>query len=389
MNINDVKTIAVLGAGDMGHGIAQVALMAGYKVNLRDIKEEYAQKGADKIFTSLEKFLSKGKMTEEQVNYIKEELLGTYVSLEDAVKDADIIIEAIPEILDLKISTLKDIDKFAKKDACIATNTSTMSITKMSKVTNRSDKVFGLHFFNPVVLMKLVEIIKTDDTSDETVEMAKALVDKFGKIGVVAHKDTPGFIANRIIASTTGYLSAMLDVEKLDPNDIDASYRILGAPMGPCELNDYTGLDVAVHSTEYFVENLSPDYEAPKMFKDLVKEGHYGKKTGSGFYDWSNGRPEIDMSKYTGKYDPKEVTIIKANEACKLVDQGVCSLEDIDTAMKYGYSEMKGPIELIQSYKPEELTEILNELADKYDREIFRPSKAISEGKYIYKQIRV
>ena len=191
MNIDDIKTVAMIGAGDMGHGIAEVALLAGYKVNLYDIKEEFVETGKRRIFESLDLLLSKGKVPAELDAAIRGTLLKTSTDLGEAVGNADLVIEAIPEFMDLKKKVFSEIDKAAPAHALLASNTSTMSISEIATATNRPGKVLGLHYFNPAVLMKLVEVIRAEGTSDETMQIGMDYVKKQKKVGVFVRHSLP------------------------------------------------------------------------------------------------------------------------------------------------------------------------------------------------------
>jgi len=382
MELEKLKTVAVIGAGDMGHGIAQLALMAGYQVNLCDIKQEYVERGISRIFESLNKLASKGKIDNGLVETIKNGKIKAFTVTEEAVRNAELIIEAVPERLDIKQDTLSKISIACPEDAVIATNTSTMSISLLAKSVRNPRNMVGMHYFNPAVLMKLVEVICGDETSEETMNFAKAYAERVGKTVVVARKDTPGFIANRIVAPVVVYNGLLLDREGFTPTDIDLSMMKIGLKMGPMELADYTGVDVTSYCQEYYHEHLSPDYEVSNTAKALLAKNHLGKKTGQGYYKWpESGRPKLDESLYTGRYNPDIPNFIQANEACKLYEEGVCSLEECDIAIELGYN-MQGPIDYIQRFSPEEITKALNEIADKYGKEIFRPVRTITSGAY-------
>lgn len=376
-----IKTVAVLGAGAMGSGIAQVALQAGYEVNLRDIQQDFLDRSIATIQKGFSKLEKKGVLSQNEIAAMFNRL-HTYVHLKDAVCQADLIIEAIPEVLELKLDTFREVDAYAPKDAYIASNSSSMSITAMASVTSRPQQVFGLHFFIPAPVMKLVEVICTESTSQETLNTAVEFGKSLGKEVVVAQKDTPGFVANRIASPGGAYLAALLDDEGLLPEEIDAVSKKAGAPMGSCELCDFSGLDVHFSAQSYYAEKLHPHYAPANTIRKLVEAGNYGMKTGRGLYDWSKGRPDIDISKASDKVDPFAMILIQANEACKLVDDGVCTFEDADRAMKFGYNAPVGPIEAIQNFEPGVLAEKLNLLADKYGREIFRPAESILSGAY-------
>ena len=384
MKIEDLKDIAVIGAGDMGHGIAQAALMAGYKVNLCDIKEEFVQRGISRIYASLDKFCSKGKIDADLVEKIKNGRLKSFVSITEAVKDVDFVIEVVPERLDLKKSTLAAIDAAAPERAVIASNTSTMSITDLASATKRADRVIGTHYFNPVVLMNLVEVIKGDETSDESLQFGCDYVKKLGKHLIVARRDRPGFIANRIAAPVIVYNGLCLDVDHFTPQDIDLSMMKIGQKMGPMELADYTNIYVMYCCQDYYHEHLSPEYGRSAAAQKLIDEKHFGKVSGQGYYTWpEKGRPVIDEKYYTGKYDVDIPFFIQANEACKLVEEGVCSFHECDDAMVYGYNT-QGPIDYIQKFEPAYVAQKLQEISDKYDKKIFAPTESIKTGAYLY-----
>jgi enoyl-CoA hydratase/3-hydroxyacyl-CoA dehydrogenase len=382
MDISDIKTIAVIGAGDMGHGIAEVALMAGYKVYLRDIKQEFVDRGVSRIMESLEKFVSKGKVAADHFEKIKSELLVPCVEIKDAVENADMIIEAIPEIMALKKETFEEVEKYAPEHAIIGSNTSTMRISELAAVVKRPEKFFGLHYFNPAVIMKLVEVIRGDKTSDETMQIGYDFVLKNNKVAVRVEKDAPGFIVNRVQSPAGILLGCILDQKIAEPEEVDAVMRKLGSPMGPFEVMDFTGLDINVNGSDYFAKAIHPDFKAGKTVTELVKAGNLGKKSGKGLYDWSNGRPAIDLEKATDKFDPMDLVAVNANEATKIVEQGVCSLEDVDTAIINATGNIFGLIAMVKGIEPADLCARLETLADKFDKEVFKPTAMIKNGEY-------
>jgi len=382
MNIDDIKTVTVIGAGDMGHGIAEVALIAGYQVNLQDIKQEFVDRGVSRIYESLEKLVSKEKVEASQFEKIKTDLLKQYVSLEDAVSNADLVIEAIPEILDLKKATFEKIDKAAPAHTIFASNTSTMKITEIAKATSRPEKVLGLHYFNPAILMNLVEVIRADGTSDETMQIGYDFVLKNNKVAVRVEKDIPGFIVNRAQAPAGVLLNCYLDNNVVEPEELDATMRSIGMPMGPYELLDYTGLDINFHAGAYFAEAIHPDYACGPTLEAKFKAGELGKKTGKGLFDWSDGRPNIDMSKATDKFDPMDIMVVNINEATKIVELGACKLEDIDVAITNATGNKMGLIAVAKGMEPADLISRLEKLAETYQKEIFKPSKMIRDGAY-------
>ncbi|MCS6903068.1 MAG: 3-hydroxyacyl-CoA dehydrogenase family protein, partial [Candidatus Bipolaricaulota bacterium] len=269
MKLEDVKTIAVLGAGTMGHGIAQVAAMAGYRVKMRDINEELVKKGYDQIAWSLGKFVEKGQISKEKADAALK-LITPVVDLKEAVKDAHVVIEAIPEIMKLKLETFKELDKLTPKDALLASNTSSLSITEIGKATQRPDKVVGMHFFSPVVRMALVEVIKGEGTSEETMALIAELAKKLGKTPIRVEKDVRGFIVNRVLVGPFMLESAhIVSRGEATIEQIDSRMKFYeGFPMGPFELQDLTGIDIGYHLTKEAGEPV------PAILEEKVKAGH-------------------------------------------------------------------------------------------------------------------
>lgn len=374
-----IKKIAVLGAGLMGHGIAEVCAMAGYEVAMRDIKQEFLDKGMSMIKDSLVKMESKGKLKEPANTILGR--IKPVLSLEEAVKDADLIIEAIPEIFDLKVQTFKECDRFAKRDCIFTSNTSTMSITELSKATERPDRFAGLHFFNPPVLMKLVEVIRGEKTSNEVMDLLVDFVKSIGKVPVRVEKDVPGFIANRVTAPSSVLLLGIIEKGVATPEEVDAKMKSMGQPMGPFELMDYVGIDTQYHILQYYEKTIGPDYKPPEFLEEMVKTGKLGAKSGKGWYDWSKGRPEIDLSKASEKINPMDFMFVEINEAVKLVEMGVATPQDIDTALKLGYNRPFGPFEIAKNLSDVEISARLEELAKFYGKKIFEPAKTLKEGK--------
>ncbi len=382
MGTREISTVAVVGAGDMGHGIAEVALLAGYHVVLRDVKQEYLDRGVKRIDESLKKLVEKGKTQKEHYDRIHKELLRTTLDLPEAVRGADLVIEAIPEILSLKKETFAVIDSAAPPHAILASNTSTMSVTQIARTTKRPTQVVGMHYFNPAVLMKTVEVIKGDDTSEETMAACEAYCKKTGKTPVRVRKDVPGFIINRMQAPSGVLVGCILDEGVCTPEELDACMRSAGMPMGPVELMDYTGLDINYHAQQYFADQVHPDYAPGRTLSEKVKADQLGKKTGKGYFDWSQGRPAIDLAKATDKVDPLDFVLVNANEATRLINLGVCSAEDVDVAILGGTGSKVGPMSVIQSMEKDEIIARLESLRRRYKKEIFAPSELIRSGKY-------
>ncbi|MCC6028395.1 MAG: 3-hydroxyacyl-CoA dehydrogenase/enoyl-CoA hydratase family protein [Archaeoglobus sp.] len=374
----EIKKVAVLGAGDMGHGIAEVCAIAGYEVTMRDIKQEFVDRGMERIKQSLLKLQEKGRVQNPELVLSR---IKPTVDLGEAVRNADIIIEAVPEVFEIKTQVFAECDKLAKPECIFASNTSTIRITELAKATKREDRFVGLHFFNPPVLMQLVEVIRGEKTSDETVNICVDFVKKIGKVPVVVKKDVPGFIVNRVQAPAGALLMAIIERGIATPEEVDATVRRMGLPMGPFELMDFTGIDIFYHANKYYAKAISPDYEPPKILEEMVKSKNLGKKTGKGWYDWSAGRPQIDMSKATDKINPLDFSIVEINEAVKLVEMGVAEPEEIDLAVKLGLNRPFGPFEIAKSIGQEQILKRLNELAQQFGKKIFEPAETIKAGK--------
>ena len=284
----EFKNVTVLGAGLMGHGIAQVAAqVAKYEVNLRDVKQEFLDNGMKMIRGSLQKFLDKEKISKEEMDKILGRIHST-VDLREAVANADLIIEAVPENVDIKRTVLMEVDGAAKKDAVITSNTSSVSITLLASFIQRPERFCGMHFFNPPQLMSLVEVVRGAKTSDETVNVVVEVARKMGKEPIVVKKDSPGFIVNRVLVPVLNEAVYLVWDEVADPNEIDEAMRLgLNWPMGPLRLLDYVGLDTALAMMKVFQKELDDvKFQPCPLLEQMVKAGLLGRKSGKGFYDW-------------------------------------------------------------------------------------------------------
>ncbi len=283
----EIKKIGVVGAGTMGNGIAQISSQIGCDVVMMDIEMRFIEGGMTSIDKFLSKSVEKGKMTAGEKDAVIGRIKGT-TDMAD-LKDVDFVIEAVIEDVELKKRVFRNLDELVRPEVILATNTSSMSITEIAASTSRPDKVCGMHFFNPAPIMRLVEIIRGYATSDESIAIAKELAKKMGKVTVEVKKDSPGFIVNRIMIPHMIEAIKMVEEGIASIEDVDTAVKNgLNYPMGPFELMDLTGIDIAYFVTEYFYKELNKEskWVAPNLLKTMIRAGNLGRKTGSGWYSY-------------------------------------------------------------------------------------------------------
>jgi enoyl-CoA hydratase/3-hydroxyacyl-CoA dehydrogenase len=383
MKLDDVKKIAVIGSGAMGNGIAQVCAMAGLKAVMVDIKQEFIDKGMATVNKSLDFLVNKGKLTAEK----KAEVLGnlsTSLSNAEAVKDAQVIIEAVPEIMDLKKKVCAEISAAAPADALIASNTSTMSISEIATAGKNPERILGMHFFNPAPAMKGVEVIYAKKTSDANVDLLCELTKKINKVPIKVLKDSPGFIVNRIGAPNQALISAILDDGTIKTDAVDTVMKALaGMPMGPFELADYVGIDVFYHTLKYYSETLSPEFKPGKKLQSMLDSGKLGMKTGQGIYKWEGGKAKIDASEQSKDIGPMEFLAIQINEAVRVYKEKIAaSTADIDLGMVHCMRAFAGPFALGAGMEPKQLADTLEKLYKRFGLKIFKPEPEVVDGSF-------
>ena len=291
--------VAVLGAGTMGHGIAQVSAMAGHDVVMRDVADEYVRDGIDAVEENLRGGVERDKVTEAEMTATLDRLTGT-TSLADAVADADLVIEAVPEEMDLKRETMREVEGFADADAVLATNTSSLSVTEILSALDRPGRGVGLHFFNPVHIMALVEVVAAEQTTAATLDFAHEFVEDVGKTAVEV-RDSPGFASSRLGVALGCEAMRMVQEGVASAEDVDAAMELgYNHPMGPIELGDVVGLDVRLDILEYLREELGERFRPPQILKRKVRAGKLGRKTGEGFYLWE-GDEKVGVSDEGGE----------------------------------------------------------------------------------------
>jgi enoyl-CoA hydratase/3-hydroxyacyl-CoA dehydrogenase len=378
MSTQTLKKAAVIGAGSMGHGIAQLLVMTGTEVNLVDINDEILAKARQKIGWSIDKFVEKRTVNRADGDAAMARL-HTSTRINEALQDADLVVEAAPENLEMKKKLFAEIEKAAPKHAILGSNTSTLSITELGKVTTRPDKVVGLHFFNPPQMMPLLEIIKGAQTSDETAKFALDLAKKLGKTPVLVKKDVRGFIVNGVLAAVFNEAFWAVERKEATRDEIDAAMKYqAGFPMGIFELADFVGLDILNSVAKEMEDALGARAKACPIYQPLVKAGKLGQKTGEGFYSWSAGRPRIPFE-LADKFDPNRLYTMAANAAAWLVQDDVASPADIDTAMKFGTGWPSGPCELADKMGIDTVVKNLNELHARHAEPMYEPCPLLLE----------
>jgi enoyl-CoA hydratase/3-hydroxyacyl-CoA dehydrogenase len=362
----------------MGHGIGELLALAGFDVTLVDVDAEFLKKAMDNIKWSLGKFVEKKRIMDSDA---KEAIsrIRLNVDMEEAVSEADLVIEAVPENLELKKSIFTKIDRYAPDHAILASNTSSLSITEMGDATARPDKVVGMHFFNPPVLMALVEVIKGEKTSDKVLDATVEIVKDLGKTPIVVKKDVRGFIVNRVLGVVLNEAFWAVHRGEASIEEVDAAVKYkIGFPLGAFELSDMIGLDVIDEVADILEEAYGDAAKACPMVKKMVKEGDLGQKTGKGFYDWKIGRPRIPF-RQAGKFDALRLQAVTVNEAARLIYDDVAEPEDVDQAMKLGTGWPSGPCEYGDRLGIDVILCKLQEMYAKYGEEAYKPSPLIED----------
>lgn len=380
-----MKRITVVGSGTMGHGIAQVSAQAGYEVVMVDVSEDLLRRAVERIRWSLSKFAEKGRIAPQSIDEVLSRI-GTTTSIPEGVRGSDLIIEAVPEDVKLKREVFLTIDSAARRDALIASNTSTIPITELQEYVSNPQRFLGLHFFNPPQLMQLVEVIKGDKTSDETLRKGVEYVKGLGKEPIVCLKDIPGFIVNRILIQLFYVASLLVEGGVLSIEQVDSAVRNkVGLPMGLFELADYVGLDTA-YLVGVEIASRDSSFKAIKLFGDLFKDGKLGVKSGAGFYAYPKGvyeRPSIPKEAGEG-VDYVRIMAPGINMAAQMIERGVASMEDVEKGVKLGLGFPKGILEMADEYGIDVVVEKLGELARSYG-ETFTPSplltRMVEEGR--------
>jgi enoyl-CoA hydratase/3-hydroxyacyl-CoA dehydrogenase len=366
----DLKNITVLGSGIMGHGIAQVSATAGYNVVLRDIEKGFLDKAMEKIKWSLDKLVSKEKLSQEEADSIYSRITPM-VNLAESVKNAQLVIEVVPEIMELKKKVYAELDSVADKDVFFASNTSTLPITEIANTTTRPTKFIGIHFFNPPQLMKLVEVIPGGETGKEITNLTLEFVRSIKKEPVLCRRDVPGFIVNRLFIPMVHEACYVMDRTGATLTEIDSAVKFkLGFPMGIFELADFTGMDV-IHkaTTEMYLRDKKVIMPHPKIEK-MFDEKKFGQKSGEGFYKYSDEKYErVPLSEeLANKCNPIQIVANILNNAAWLITNKASDIEEIEKAAQLGLGLKKPLFETAKEFGMKNITDELKRLSEKYGK---------------------
>lgn len=366
-----INKITVLGSGVMGHGIAQVAATVGYNIVLRDIEQSFLDNAMKKIQWSLGKMVEKQKLSQSDADSIYGRITPV-VELKEALKGTDLLIEAVPEDMELKKKVYAEVDMYAEDKTLYASNTSTLPIGEMASLTSRPSRFIGLHFFNPPQLMPLVEVIPGHLTSSETVNLSLDLIRNIGKEPVLCKKDVVGFIVNRIFIPLIHEAAYCLDRDKVEMTQIDSSVKFkMAFPMGIFELADYTGLDVVFKASKEMISRDKKVINPNPLIERLYSEKKLGQKSGSGFYNYGtdNKYERVNLSeKEAEKYDPIAIVSVAANNAAWLLTNGVCDVGDLDKALRLGMGLKKPLFTIVEEFGLKKVLVTLENMSNKYGK---------------------
>ena len=366
-----INKITVLGSGVMGHGIAQVAATVGYNIVLRDIEQSFLDNAMKKIQWSLGKMVEKQKVSQSDADSIYGRITPV-VDLKEALKGTDLLVEAVPEDMELKKKVYAEVDMYAEDKTVYASNTSTLPIGEMASLTSRPSRFIGLHFFNPPQLMPLVEVIPGHLTSSEIVNLSLDLIRNIGKEPVLCKKDVVGFIVNRIFIPLIHEAAYCLDRDNAEMTQIDSAVKFkMAFPMGIFELADYTGLDVVFKASKEMISRDKKVINPHPLIERLYSEKKLGQKSGSGFYNYGsdNKYERVNLSeKEAEKYDPISIVSVAANNAAWLLTNGVCDVGDLDKALRLGMGLKKPLFTIVGEFGLKKVLLTLENMSNKYGK---------------------
>jgi enoyl-CoA hydratase/3-hydroxyacyl-CoA dehydrogenase len=375
----EIQHVTIVGTGLMGHGIAQSFAVKGYDVCLLSRSKDSLDKAVQEIEWSLSKFVEKGTISSGEADATLLRITTT-TSYEKAVEDADLALESVSESMDLKRRVFSKIDELSPSHTIIATNTSTLSITEMGKATKRPDRTLGMHWFIPPQLTPLIEVIRGEETSNETLSSIMDVSRKLGKTPILCKKDFRGFIVSRILVAMFNEAFWTYSRGEASMMEIDSSVRYSGGfPMGWFELVDYVGIDVEYDVSQILHEAHGERYRPRlEVTEPLVKAKKLGRKTGQGFYDWSRGRPELS-SELKDRYDVMRSWAVAVNEAAYMVLEDVAEPESIDLGMRLGTGWPQGPCQYADKQGLDTILHKLEEAYSRFSIELYNPCPLLKD----------
>ena len=376
---DEINRIVVIGTGLMGHGIAQAFAMKDYKVNLLSRSKDSLKQALQEIEWSLGKLVEKDRISKDEAEAALSRIRTT-TSYGEAAADIDLAVESVSENMEVKKRVFSKIDEIAPPHTIIATNTSTLSVTEMGKATKRPEKTVGMHWFIPPQLTRLIEVIKGNDTSSETINTIMDVSRNLGKTPILCKKDARGFIVSRILVAVFNEAFWTYIRGEASKEEIDASVKYSGGfPMGWFELVDYVGVDIEYNVSKILHEAHGERFRpCLKVTEPLVQEKKLGQKTGRGFYDWTKGRPRIS-AELAGKYDIDRSWAVAVNEAAWMILEDVAEPESIDLGMKLGTGWPSGPCEYADNKGLTRCLDTLEAAYNQYKNELYKPCSLIKD----------
>lgn len=368
--MGEIENVTVLGSGTMGHGIAQIAAMAGFQVVLRDVENRFLDNAMEKIRWSLNKLVEKNKMTKDSFEQTLSRIVPM-IDIEESLKVADLVIEAVPEDLSLKRIVYSEVSSYADPRTIFASNTSTLPISEMADLTDRAGSFIGLHFFNPPQLMKLVEVIRGRKTDQSTVDKLMKFVQDLGKIPVLVRKDVAGFVVNRIFIPLVHEAVYCKERDGVTYEEIDAAMKFkLGFPMGIFELADYTGLDVINKATHEMSIRDDKVINPHALINKMFEQSKLGQKTGEGFYTYSTDKyKRIEHTEEEARaFDPIALIAVASNNAAWLLSNEVCSRSDLEKALQLGMGLKKELLVTAEEFGLKTIVDKLKEMSSRYGK---------------------
>jgi enoyl-CoA hydratase / 3-hydroxyacyl-CoA dehydrogenase len=368
--MGEIENVTVLGSGTMGHGIAQIAAMAGFQVVLRDVENRFLDNAMEKISWSLNKLVEKNKMTKDSFEQTLSRIVPM-IDIEESLKVADLVIEAVPEDLSLKRIVYSEVSSYADPRTIFASNTSTLPISEMADLTDRAGSFIGLHFFNPPQLMKLVEVIRGRKTDQSTVDKVMTFVQDLGKIPVLVRKDVAGFVVNRIFIPLVHEAVYCKERDGVTYEEIDAAMKFkLGFPMGIFELADYTGLDVINKATHEMSIRDDKVINPHALINKMFEQSKLGQKTGVGFYTYSTDKyKRIELTEEEARaFDPIALIAVASNNAAWLLSNEVCSRSDLEKALQLGMGLKKELLVTAEEFGLKTIVDKLKEMSSRYGK---------------------